>query len=134
MEILGIFIPGAVIGYLLFIKLPEWLGKSRDAIEAQNEKAGIEKERINVEYKQKYNEQWRLVDELIRKHSQTLAEKRSNMTSVDDYGVCDTGNWEQEKSYFIERVIQPELGSGALPLNSNQLAERVDTILDHHGF
>ena len=46
---------------------------------------------------------------VVRRHAATLARKRSQLVYVDDYGVLRDASWQEEKRYFLDHVVLPEL-------------------------
>jgi len=46
-----------------------------------------------------------IMESLVDRHIDTLANKRRSLVTLDDYGVEETDRWKNEVAYFINRVI-----------------------------
>lgn len=55
-----------------------------------------------LEADQRINE---IMESLVDRHIDTLANKRRSLVTLDDYGVEETDRWKNEVAYFINRVI-----------------------------
>lgn len=47
--------------------------------------------------------------EMVKYHTNTLTRKRSELITVDDYGVEDREKWNKELKHFVTKVICPTL-------------------------
>ncbi len=53
---------------------------------------------------------WKRAQDVIAEHMWVLGRKRLQLVLQDDYGVENTGRWDVEVAYFIDRVLVPKLG------------------------
>jgi hypothetical protein len=74
--------------------------------------------------------QWLEVDSLIEKHAHVLVVKRNSLITVDDYGKPDASAWEQEKSYFINKVVIADFDLESSFISSWDIMQRIDVLLD----
>ncbi|TDR87081.1 restriction endonuclease [Enterovirga rhinocerotis] len=45
--------------------------------------------------------------DVIGEHLETLTRRRAMLIRIDDYGVADTGRWQDEIRHFVDNVIRP---------------------------
>lgn len=116
----------------------ETLKQNWDSSKGAREEDARERKRIadleavqrRKERESKLSRQWSNVDSLIDRHSEILRKKREVMITTDDYGVVDKGKWEDEKKYFLDKVIYPSTNNDTLLMKSQDIINRIDTIPD----
>ncbi|MEM9064972.1 MAG: hypothetical protein AAGB51_05725 [Planctomycetota bacterium] len=52
---------------------------------------------------------WGLIESIAARHRDTLAGKRRELVTHDDYGAAVTDRWDAELEYFWLKVVKPEL-------------------------
>lgn len=78
------------------------LQREETELETKRKKKMATTERDELEERQQFLKSCqRLIDE----HLQTLSRKRGELMRADDYGITDSSQWEDEKGYFLEKIL-----------------------------
>ena len=67
---------------------------------------------------------------IIQAHLAELRRKRQQFTVDRGYGFRDTCKWDDEKKFFIQKVLGPKEISAVFCLGNDELSRHIDVVLD----